>query len=51
MKILFFGIFFFLLFLIAAKVFKKMGFQLTSNDIDYVVNCKPDSIERVLKIV
>lgn len=33
------------------KVFKKMGFQLAPSDIEAVVNCVPDAIERVLKLV
>lgn len=33
------------------KVFKKMGFQLAPQDIEAVVNCMPDAIERVLKLV
>jgi CH-like domain in sperm protein len=33
------------------KVFKKMGFQLAASDIEAVVNCTPDAIERVLKFV
>lgn len=33
------------------KVFKKMGFQIASSDIEAVINCTPDAIERVLKMV
>ena len=33
------------------KVFKKIGFQLSKNDVDHVINCVPDAIERVLKVV
>ena len=33
------------------KVFKKMGFQLAPIDIEACVNCVPDAIERVLKLV
>jgi len=33
------------------KVFKKMGFQLNQTDIEAVINCVPDAIERVLKVV
>lgn len=33
------------------KVFKKMGFQLSPQDIESVVNCVPDAVERVLKLV
>lgn len=28
-----------------------MGFQLSKNDIDHVINCVPDAVERVLKVV
>lgn len=28
-----------------------MGFQLSSTDIDNVINAKPESIERILKLV
>jgi hypothetical protein len=28
-----------------------MGFQLAASDIDAVINCVPDAIERVLKFV
>lgn len=33
------------------KVFKKIGFQLSTSDIEQVVNCVPDSVERVLKVI
>ena len=33
------------------KVFKKMGFQIASADVEAVVGCIPDAIERVLKLV
>jgi len=33
------------------KVFKKMGFTLNKNDIEDVINCVPEAIERVIKIV
>mmetsp|Transcript_79886 Transcript_79886/g.93365 ORF Transcript_79886/g.93365 Transcript_79886/m.93365 type:complete len:212 (-) Transcript_79886:59-694(-) len=33
------------------KVFKKIGFQLSKNDIDTVVNCAPEAIERVILFV
>lgn len=33
------------------KVFKKLGFTLTKKDIDEIVNCVPDTVERVLKMV
>mmetsp|Transcript_5530 Transcript_5530/g.8248 ORF Transcript_5530/g.8248 Transcript_5530/m.8248 type:complete len:205 (+) Transcript_5530:568-1182(+) len=31
------------------KVFKKLGFLLSKQDIENVINCVPDAIERVLK--
>ena len=34
-----------------AKVFRKMGFQLARTDIEKVVNCVPDAIEKVLNLV
>ncbi|CAG9316559.1 unnamed protein product [Blepharisma stoltei] len=33
------------------KVFRKMGFQIARTDIDNIVNCNPETIERVLKVV
>ena len=33
------------------KVFKKIGFTLTKKDIDDAVNCVPDTIERILKVL
>ena len=33
------------------KVFKKIGFQLSKNDIDNVSQCVPEAIERVLRVV
>ena len=33
------------------KVFKKIGFTLTKKDMDDIVNCVPDTVERVLKAV
>lgn len=33
------------------KVFRKMGFQLTNNDTEAVINCMPEAIERVLKVL
>lgn len=33
------------------KVFKKIGFTLTKKDMDDAVNCVPDTIERILKIL
>jgi len=33
------------------KVFKKLGFTLTKKDIDDSVNCVPDTIERILKVL
>jgi hypothetical protein len=35
----------------SAKVFRKIGFQLSSRDIESVVNCVPDAVESVLKLV
>lgn len=34
-----------------ARVFKKMGFSLSKIDIENVVKCSPDSIEKVLKYI
>jgi len=31
------------------KVFKKMGFQLTKEEIDALANCQPQAVERMLK--
>jgi CH-like domain in sperm protein len=33
------------------KVFKKMGFQISRNDIDKIVTCVPQTIEKVLFLV
>ena len=33
------------------KVFKKIGFTLTKKDIDDAVNCVPDTVEKILKVV
>lgn len=33
------------------KVFRKMGFQLARSDIDKIVSCVPELVERVLKLV
>ncbi|KAM3142075.1 Sperm flagellar protein 1 [Paramecium bursaria] len=33
------------------KVFKKMGFQLSREQVDSVIQCQPEAIERVLKFV
>jgi hypothetical protein len=33
------------------KVFKKIGFTLTKKDIEDAVNCVPDTVERILKVV
>ncbi|CAK60270.1 unnamed protein product (macronuclear) [Paramecium tetraurelia] len=33
------------------KVFKKLGFQLSKNDIDSVIACSPEAVERVLKLL
>ena len=34
-----------------AKVLKKIGMQISKNDIEAIVNCDPDAIERVLKVL
>lgn len=33
------------------KVLKKINFQISKNDIEHIITCTPDSIERVLKIL
>ena len=33
------------------KLFKKIGFTLCKKDIDDVVNCVPDTIEKILKVL
>ena len=33
------------------KVFKKIGFTLTKKDIEDAVNCVPDTVERILKVL
>jgi hypothetical protein len=33
------------------KVFKKIGFMLTKKDIEDAVNCVPDTVEKILKVV
>ena len=33
------------------KVFKKLGFSIQKRDIEDVVNCVPDTIERILKLL
>lgn len=33
------------------KVFKKIGFTLLKKDIDDAVNCVPDTVERILKVI
>lgn len=33
------------------KVFRRIGFKLAKNDITDVVNCVPDAIERVLRLI
>lgn len=33
------------------KVFRKMGFQLARSDIDKMINCVPETVEKVLKMV
>ena len=32
-----------------AKVFRKIGFQLTDEEINDIVNCTPQTVERMLK--
>ncbi|CAD8043090.1 unnamed protein product [Paramecium primaurelia] len=34
-----------------AKVFRKMGFQITQKDIDAVIQVIPEAIERILKVI
>lgn len=31
------------------KVLKKLNFQVSKNDIEHIITCTPDTIERVLK--
>ena len=33
------------------KVFKKLGFTLLKKDIEDAVNCVPDTIEKILKVL
>lgn len=33
------------------KIFRKIGFQLAKTDIDKIVNCAPDAVERVLAVI
>ena len=33
------------------KLFKKLGFTLTKKDLEDAVNCVPDTIERILKVL
>ena len=33
------------------KVFKKIGFMLSKKDIDDAVNCVPDIVEKILKVL
>jgi hypothetical protein len=33
------------------KLFKKIGFTLVKKDVDDVVNCVPETIERILKVL
>eukprot|EP00824_Muranothrix_gubernata_P004355 TRINITY_DN15532_c0_g1_i2.p1 TRINITY_DN15532_c0_g1~~TRINITY_DN15532_c0_g1_i2.p1 ORF type:complete len:172 (-),score=19.49 TRINITY_DN15532_c0_g1_i2:61-576(-) len=33
------------------KVYKKMGFQISSTDIEDIVNCVPETVERVIKLI
>jgi hypothetical protein len=32
------------------KVLKKLNYQISKNDIDHIITCTPDIIERVLKV-
>lgn len=32
------------------KVLKRLNFQVSKNDIEHIITCTPDTIERVLKI-
>ena len=32
------------------KVLKKLNFQVSKNDIEHIITCTPDTIERVLKV-
>jgi hypothetical protein len=32
------------------KVLKKLNYQISKNDIEHIITCTPDIIERVLKI-
>lgn len=33
------------------KLFKKVGFTLTKKDMEDAVNCVPDTIERILRLL
>lgn len=33
------------------KIFKKMGFQISKEDIDAVIKCETGAIERLLRLV
>jgi hypothetical protein len=33
------------------KLFKKLGFTLTKKDMEDAVNCVPDTIERILRVL
>lgn len=35
--------------LMVEKVLKKLNFQVSKNDIEHIITCTPDTIERVLK--
>lgn len=37
--------------LVNRKLFQKLGFQIKANDIDRIVNCQPEAVERVLLIL
>ena len=32
------------------KVLKKLNFQVSKNDVEHIITCTPDVIERVLKV-
>ncbi len=34
-----------------AKVFKRLGFMVTKQDVEACCNCKPGAVERVLKLI
>ena len=32
------------------KVLKKINFQISKNDIEHIITCTPDTVEKVLKV-